>query len=162
MKNAFDQLDIRILDFLQTNAKMTNQDLADNVGLSPSSCLQRVRRLEEKGLIDRYLTVVQLPKLCRTITCIATITMKQHSRTDFDRFEAIVQQIPEVIECYTVSGSFDFILKIVCADMTRYLELNNELVNGKVEIENISTHVVMNENKPFRGYPLSSLVDHSD
>lgn len=159
MKETLDRIDLKILLCLQSNAKRTNQDLADEVGLSPSSCLQRVRRLEKSGFIDRYLTVVNLPKLCRNVTCIATVTMKQHSENDFDFFEKTVKNIPEVIECYTVSGSFDFVLKIVCSDMTRYLELNNELLNTGSNIENISTHVVMNENKPFQGYPLDILVE---
>ncbi len=162
MKNALDQLDLKILQCLQKNAKTTNQDLAEQVGLSPSSCLQRVRRIEERGYINRYLAIINLPRLCRTLTCIATVTLRQHSREDFDNFERRVQKIPEVIECYTVSGGCDFILKTVCADMTRYLQLNDELVSGSANIENINTHVVMSENKPFSGYPLNSLVERND
>lgn len=158
MKKNLDRLDIRILSYLQNNAKTTNQDLADAVGLSPSSCLQRVRRLEEQGFIDRYLAVINLPKLCRNVVCIATITMKEHSKTDFDEFERLIDTIPEVVECYTVSGDFDFILKIVCADMTHYLELNNQLINIGANIESLKTHVIMKENKPFKGYALEGLI----
>ena len=121
-----------------------------------------MRRLEEKGYIDRYITLVNLPKLCRSVTCIATVTLKQHAKKDFDAFERAVASIPEVVECFTVSGGFDFVLKIVCPDMTRYLALNNELVNAGANIENLSTHVVMNENKPFAGYPLHTLLDRDE
>ncbi|TQV78292.1 Lrp/AsnC family transcriptional regulator [Exilibacterium tricleocarpae] len=162
MRQSIDHLDLRILQHLQTNAKTTNQDLADTVGLSPSSCLQRVRRLEDKGYIDRYLARVNLSKLCRSITCITTVTLKQHAKEDFDQFEQAVAAIPEVVECFTVSGGFDFVLKVVCPDMDRYLALNNELVAGGANIENVSTHVVMNENKPFTGYPLDTLIDKPD
>ena len=162
MKPPIDALDLRILQYLQTNAKTTNQDLADSVGLSPSSCLQRVRRLEDKGYIDRYLTLVDLPRLCRSITCITTVTLKQHAKEDFERFEKTVAAIPEVVECFTVSGGFDFVLKVVCPDMTRYLALNNELVASGANIENVSTHVVMNENKPFSGYPLEILIENPE
>lgn len=160
MNKSIDRLDIRILNYLQHNGKTTNQNLADHVGLSPSSCLMRVRKLEEQGFIERYQAMVNLPKLCRNVCCIATVTLKEHSKADFDKFEKIVDGIPEVVECYTVSGGFDFILKIVCPDMSRYLELNNQLVTTGNNIENLSTHVVMNENKPFTGYPLDKLIDN--
>jgi Lrp/AsnC family transcriptional regulator of ectoine degradation len=151
--------DLRILNTLQNNAKITNQDLADRVALAPSSCLQRVRRLEKEGMIKRYLAIVNQAKICRSISCIATVTMKHHAQKDFDKFESIVRDMPEVIECYTVSGGFDFILKVICTSMEQYLKINNDLLNSASNIDQISTHVVMNENKPFTGFPLDMLVE---
>jgi len=159
MKASIDKLDLRILSFLQTDARITNQSLADKVGLSPSSCLQRVKWLEQQGYIKNYLSQLCLSKLCRYVTCMATVTMRDHTPNDFDAFAAIVDSIPEIVECYTVSGGFDFILKIVCTDMNRHLELNNRLLNSSQKIESINTHFVMKENKTFNGFPLDTLTD---
>lgn len=158
MKSSLDKLDLSILTFLQTDARITNQALADKVGLSPSSCLQRVKQLEKKGFITQYYSQISLNKVCRYVICIANVTMRDHAPQDFEDFSALVSRIPEVTECSTVSGECDFILKIVCSDMTRYLELNNYLLNSSKKIANINTYVVMNENKPFNGYPLKDLV----
>lgn len=152
-----DRIDLKILKHLQTNAKTTNQDLANTVALSPSSCLQRVRRLENEGFITAYYAKLNLAKISRHIMCIATVTMKNHSAKEFRKFEALIDSIPEIVECYTVSGEFDFFLRIVCPDMTRYLEINETLVDSINHSLNINTHVVMNENKSFTGVNLANL-----
>ncbi len=152
-----DRTDIKILKHLQTNAKTTNQDLANEIALSPSSCLQRVRRLESEGFITGYHAKLNLAKISRHIMCIATITMKNHSAKEFRKFESLIDSLPEIVECYTVSGEFDFFLRIVCPDMTRYLEINEILVDSVNHSLNINTHVVMNENKRFIGVDLSNL-----
>ena len=158
MKHAYDKLDLRILTFLQTDARITNQALAEKVGLSPSSCLQRVKRLEQHGFIKQYLAQIDLNKVCRYVTCIATVTMRDHTPQDFDDFSHLVSTIPEVIECSTVSGEYDFILKMICSDMTRHLELNNFILNSSKKVASINTHVVMNENKKFSCFPLKELA----
>lgn len=152
-----DRIDLNILSILQKNARVTNQELASQVALSPSSCLQRVRRLEAEGLILDYQARLNLNKLARHIMCIATVAMKNHSADDFRNFEALVESIPEIIECFTVSGAFDFFLRIVCPDMTRYLEINEKLVSSVNYSLTINTHVVMNENKPFSGVDILGL-----
>lgn len=83
---SLDKLDIKILNCLQAQARITNQALAEKVNLSPSSCLQRVRRLEENHFIDRYLTRVNLNQVCRYVTCIATVTMKGPGQQDYEHF----------------------------------------------------------------------------
>lgn len=153
-----DKIDLKILQYLQSNSRITNQALAEKVHLSPSSCLQRVKRLEDNGYIKKYIALVDLRKICRYVTCIATITLRGHDQQDFEDFVNEVNEIPEVTECSTVSGEFDFILKLVCEDMPRYLELNNHLLNMCSKIESIKTHVVMNENKKFEGYDLTALA----
>ncbi len=160
MKPPIDKLDLRILSFLQTDGRITNQALADKVGLSPSSCLQRVKRLEQQGYISQYLSQINLAKVCRYVTCIATVKMRNHTPQDFDDFAALVATVHEIIECSTVSGECDFILKIVCRDMSRHLELNNFLLNSSKKIESINTHVVMKENKQFSSFPLKTLIEN--
>lgn len=159
MKAVFDKLDLRILTFLQNDAKITNAALAAKVGLSPSSCLQRVKRLEKEKFISSYLTNLNLDKVCRYVTCILNVKMRNHTPKDFTDFSELVVSIPEIVECHTVSGESDFIIKVVCSNMSRHLELNNELLNSNPKIESINTHVVMSENKSFSGFPLKTLLE---
>jgi DNA-binding Lrp family transcriptional regulator len=153
-----DRLDLKILINLQKQGRITNQNLAEKVNLSPSSCLHRVRRLEEMGIIESYQANIRLAHLCRSITCIATVTLNNHTQEDFVTFEKLVQDFPPVIESHTVSGGFDFFLKVIAADMAEYLEITNRLIKGMSCGVNINTHVVMKELKAFRGYPLDLLV----
>lgn len=154
-----DRISRNILSVLQTDARITNQDLAERVGLSPSSCLNRVKKLEKEGLIGPYHAVLNLPKLCRSVTVIATVSLKDQSSEAFRLFHQAVQNIPEVVECDTVSGAFDFFLKIVAPDMLRYNAINDRLLDLSPGQVNISSHVVLETVKPFRGYPLAQLLD---
>jgi Lrp/AsnC family transcriptional regulator of ectoine degradation len=153
-----DKIDLKIMDILQSNGRITNQDLAEKIALSPSSCLQRVRRLESAGLIEGYRAKVNLQALCRHVTCLATVTMKNHTQEEFRDFAALVATIPEVVECLTVSGEFDFFLRITCADMSRYLAINDQLVSSVNYQVTINTHVVMREDKPLNKVDLATLA----
>lgn len=158
-KRYLDKIDQNIISTLQKSARITNQELAGIVGLSPSSCLGRVRKLEDDGCLGPYQGVVNLDRLCRYITCIAMVTLENHRQQDFRRFESFVQSLPEVVQCDTVSGGCDFILRIVCADMERYHIVNEMLLNSGINVVNIKTHVVMTENKRFSGFPLKALLE---
>ena len=157
--NTLDRIDLRILTTLQKQARITNQDLADSINLSPSSCLTRVRRLEQNGYIDSYLAKLNLNQICRNVMFIATAKIKSQSKDDFKQFEKYTSQAEHVVCCYTVSGEFDFFLQIVSPDMTHYLSVIDNLIDS-IEAEiTINTHVIMKENKPFTGYPLSDLCE---
>ncbi|MFG1489469.1 Lrp/AsnC family transcriptional regulator [Oceanospirillum sp. HFRX-1_2] len=155
-----DKISRKILSTLQQEARITNQELADRVGLSPSSCLNRVRKLEEAGLIGPYLSTLNLPKICRSVEVIVTVSLKDQSTDAFRTFQQAAQSHPEVVECYTVSGTFDFFLRIVAPDMMRYNEINDQLLDVLPGMVNISSHVVLTTVKPFRGYPLDELVEN--
>ncbi len=154
-----DRINRKILSILQQDARITNQQLAEQVGLSPSSCLNRVRKLEDQQLIGPYLAVLDLNRLCRSVTVIVTVSLKDQSTDAFRAFEQAAQAIPEVIECYTVSGTFDFFLRIVAPDMVRYNQINDLLLDVNPGMINLSSHVVLNSNKAFRGYPLHQLLE---
>lgn len=154
-----DKIDQNIISILQGEARITNQTLAERVGLSPSSCLNRVRKMEQQGLIGPYLSVLNLASLCRSVTVIATVSLKDQSTEAFRLFQQQAEAIDEVIECYTVSGAFDLFLRIVAADMSRYNAINDRLLDVLPGMVNISSHVVLTEAKPFRGYPLNALLD---
>ena len=152
-----DRIDLKILHELQANARITNQDLAGRVCLSPSSCLQRVRRLEQNDVLTSYHAKVNLPLVCRHLVCLVMASLKNHSQADFKAFEERVNSIPEIVECYTVSGEFDFFLKVICPDMVSYLEINDLLVGSADHAVNLSTHVVMSQSKSFNSINIAAL-----
>jgi len=158
-KRAIDKLDLKILSILQRNARITNHDLSGKVNLSPSSCLQRVRRLEEEGYLESYMAMINLNKICRTVTVLLTVSLHDHTNANFKAFETVINEFPEIVECYTVSGNFDYFLRVVCPDMDRYLELNDKLIESMEGVANISSHVALATTKSFKGYALESLVE---
>jgi Lrp/AsnC family transcriptional regulator, leucine-responsive regulatory protein len=157
-KKAIDQIDLKILSILQSDAKITNHELSSQVNLSPSSCLQRVRRLEDEKYIKQYMAHVDLDKVCRTVTVILTVSLHDHTNDNFQIFNKAVADFPEIVECYTVSGNFDYFLRAVCPDMKSYLALNDDLIERMEGTANISGHVVLEYTKPFAGYAIEDLV----
>lgn len=118
---TLDRLDLRILDVLQKNARISNLELADAVGLSPTPCARRVRRLEESGLIRGHVTLLDQQRLGLTLTAFISISMDRHTPDRFDTFEETVRDYPEVVECSVVTGqNSDYLLQVVVPDMAYY------------------------------------------
>ena len=116
-----DAFDRAILERLQEDGRISNQDLATAVNLSPSPCLRRVRRLEEEGLIDGYVARLNARKLGLKLTAFLHISMDRHTPERFDNFEAAIADFPEVLECHLVTGQdADYLLKVVVEDMDDY------------------------------------------
>ena len=116
-----DRTDRRILEQMQRNGRISNLELADAVGLSPTPCSRRVKRLEESGIIDRHVTLLDQSRLGLKLTAFITIAMDRHTPDRFDNFERQVSAFPEVIECAVVTGqSADYLVKAVVADMEYY------------------------------------------
>ncbi len=119
-----DPFDRRILDVLQKEGRISNQDLADRISLSPSPCLRRVRALEESGIITGYRAMVDAKSLGLTLMALIHISMDQHTPERFDHFEAAIKAIPEVMECLLITGQdADYQLKVTVKDMDDYQEL---------------------------------------
>ncbi|PTD95780.1 AsnC family transcriptional regulator [Pseudothauera lacus] len=119
-----DRYDRQILAVLQHDGRISNQDLAERIALSPSSCLRRVRTLEESGLITGYRALLDARKLGLALMALIHISMDRHTPDRFDHFEAEVGAIPEVLECLLITGQdADYQLKVVVADMDAYQEL---------------------------------------
>jgi len=153
-----DKIDYKIIDILQKDGRVTNQELARQVDLAPSSCLSRVRSLEEEGFISGYHARINLRKVCRFVTCIAGVHLKNHTYQEFLAFKNMVATIPEIAEYYTVSGECDFILKIICCDMAAYLAINDKLISSSEYSATINSYVVMEENKAFTNVDLDTLI----
>ncbi|MED5410808.1 MAG: Lrp/AsnC family transcriptional regulator [Pseudomonadota bacterium] len=135
-KIMLDKLDKRILQELQKNGSITNLELAEKIGLSPSPCARRVKQLEDSGIINRQVTLLNASKLDLKLTALIQISMDRHTPDRFDVFENKVKSYPEVIECLLITGqSADYQLKVVVPDMEYYQEF---LLNKITRIEGVS------------------------
>src|SRR5690349_3291286 len=123
---TLDEVDIQLLSLLQGEGRMTNAELAKRVNLSPPSVLQRVRGLERAGIIKGYTALLDADRLGLKITALTFINLALHQDLAIERFRKAVIQIPEVLECYNISGEFDFVLKIVVRDMRAYEQFIRE------------------------------------
>ncbi len=133
---GLDRYDRRILRVLQEKGRVSNQDLADSIGLSPSPCLRRVRALEESGLIVGYRALLDARKLGLTLLALVHISMDRHTPERFARFDAAVRELPEVLECLLITGQeADYQLKVVVRDMEAYQSL---LLEKITRIEGVS------------------------
>ena len=131
-----DRYDRQILQALQADGRLSNQDLADRIGLSPSPCLRRVRALEESGLITGYRALVDAKMLGLSLMALVHISMDRHTPERFERFEQQIAQIDEVMECLLITGqSADYQLKVVVRDMDAYQAL---LLDRITRIEGIT------------------------
>ena len=151
---ALDAIDRRILARLQASGRITNQALADVVGLSPSACLARVRRLESAGVITGYQALIAPERLGPSVVIFAPVTLKSQHPRDLARFEAALSEIPEVIEAAQVSGPFDFLLKVVTRDVHAWSELADSLIEADLGVDKITSHILMKQSKSFAGYPI--------
>ncbi len=119
-----DRYDRQILDLLQQDGRISNQDMADRIALSPSACLRRLRALEECGLIIGYRALLDARKLGLTLMALIHISMDRHTPERFAHFETVVADIPEVLECLLITGQdADYQLKVIVADMDGYQAL---------------------------------------
>lgn len=124
METTIDRYDREILRILQTEGRISNQDLADRIGLSPSPCLRRVRALEEAGIVAGYRALLDARKLGLTLMALIHISMDRHTPDRFENFEKEIAAIPEIMECLLITGQdADYQLKAVVRDMDAYQEL---------------------------------------
>ncbi len=115
------KMDLRILDEIQNNARITNLELSHKIGLSPSPCLRRVKQLEEAGFIDAYVARLNEQKLALKLVALIQISMDRHTPERFENFESMIKQYAEVLECYLITGqSADYLLKVIVPDMEYY------------------------------------------
>jgi len=157
-----DRIDLKILAELQKNGRITNVDLATHIGLSPSPCLQRVKRLESKGYISGYGAHINLPKLAGTITVFTEVTLSDHRRDDFAKFETCMRKVNELIECHLVSGGYDYLLRFLTRDINHYQTLVEWLLDQQIGIEKYFSYIVLKSPITRTEIPLDPLIrtDH--
>ena len=154
-----DRIDLNILSQLQRNGRMSNVDLAEAVALSPSPCLQRVKRLEAAGYITGYGAHINLAKLGGTVMVFTQVTLADHKRADFLRFEASLRAVEEVVECHLVSGGYDYLLKFVTRSISHYQAVIEGLLERNVGISKYFSFIVIKSPLIRPQYPLGSLLE---
>ncbi|MCL7715246.1 Lrp/AsnC family transcriptional regulator [Stenotrophomonas mori] len=151
---ALDRTDLKILDVLQQDARITNQALGERVALSPSACLARVRALEAKGLIRGYHAHVAVDRIRSATVVLAQVTFKQHALEEFTEFDRRILAMPEVVEASRISGAHDYLLRVIVNDVHHWKDIARALLGGDYGVEKIVSQFLMDEVKPFSGYPL--------
>ncbi|HET7119300.1 MAG TPA: Lrp/AsnC family transcriptional regulator [Hanamia sp.] len=129
-----DKRDLVILKLLQENARITVKEISEKVHLSTTPVHERIKRMEETGIIKQYATLVDNAKVKKGLTVICYVSLKQHGKNAGAKFIKAINMMNEVIECFSISGEFDFMLKVVCEDMNAYYDFH---VNKLSEIENV-------------------------
>jgi Lrp/AsnC family leucine-responsive transcriptional regulator len=154
MPTTLDPIDRRILRALQRDGRMSNVELANEVGLSPSPCLRRVRLLEESGIIDRYVAVLDGTKVGVGLTVFARVWFKTQDAEITHQFAETVRKFPEVVECYLTTGECDAIMRIVTADLHAYWRFQSDYLMRIPSVQSVKTDVPMETIKRSFELPL--------
>lgn len=151
---SLDEVDLQLLKLLQADGRITNADLAKKVGLSPPSVLQRVRALEKAGIVRGYSAILDPDRLGYKIMAFVQISLSLHQDMPIERFRRQIREIEEVVECYHVSGDYDFLLKVAVRDMRAYEALIREKISRIRGIRQINSSFVLGVPKQTETPPL--------
>jgi Lrp/AsnC family transcriptional regulator, leucine-responsive regulatory protein len=152
-----DEIDFKILNHLQEHARVSNVDLADRVGLSPAPCLRRVRALEKAGVIRKYVTLLDHATLNLGVTVFVQITLDLQVEDRLEIFENAIMKLPEVLECYLMTGDSDYLLRIVVPDVSSYERLLRDALTRIESAAGIKSSFALKQIKFFSGLPMSHL-----
>ncbi len=156
MKIKLDSIDRKILELLQTNSNITNAQLASEIGLSPAPTLERVKKLENSGIIKSYHAVVDHASIGLGVCTFVTVSLKGHNKDNIDKFIKAISKIEEVVECHHVTGQADFIMKIVAPDIPAYQSLMLEKLSNIEVVDNMQSTVILSTFKDSRVIPIPS------
>ena len=154
-----DPIDLRILCEVQREGRITKLALAERVGLSPTPCWMRLRRLEQAGIITGYHAHLSLRHVAPFAMVLVEVTLGAHRHGDFDRFQRAIRDIPEIVTCWAVGGGVDYILKVVARDIDAYQRLIDGLLESEIGIDRYFTYIVTRTVKDDTEMPLGSLLD---
>lgn len=146
-----DQIDDKILHELSRDGRISNLDLADKVGLSPSACLRRVASLEKRGVIQGYRAVLNRSAMGVGFVAFATVGLNSHTKASQEAFERAMAVSPEVVECHNITGSVEYLLRIEVADLPTYKSFHTDVVGTLPQVASITSYVVMGSPKDLRG-----------
>jgi len=138
-----DEKDYAILKLLQQNARITVKEISEQVHLSTTPVHERIRRMEDAGVIKQYATLLDAAKVQKSLTVICYLSLKEHNRIAGGRFIEDIMQMEEVIECFNISGEFDFMLKIVARDMEAYYDFHVNKLGAIDNLGNVQSVFVM-------------------
>jgi Lrp/AsnC family transcriptional regulator of ectoine degradation len=156
-----DSIDLRILEAVQKDGRITKLKLAEVVGLSPTPCWLRLRKLEHAGIIAGYHARLSPRRLASFASVLVEVTLASHRQTDFERFERAVAQMPEVVACWSVGGGVDYILKVVARDIDGYQRLIDRMLAAEIGIDRYFTYIVTRTVKDELGLPVHLFASES-
>jgi Lrp/AsnC family transcriptional regulator of ectoine degradation len=157
-RHKLDQTDLRILDAIQRDGRITKLALAEKVGLSPTPCWMRLRKLEKAGIVAGYHAHLNLRSVAPLATVLMEVTLGAHRQADFDRFERTIRDIPEIVACWSVGGGVDYVLKVVARDIDHYQRLVDSLLDREIGIDRYFTYIVTRTVKEETVLPVAELA----
>lgn len=157
-----DKFDLKILEALQSDGRVPTAHLAERVGLSSSPTWERVRKLEQTGILRGYHADVAVELLAQVTMVIVPVVLENHRSHDFRRFEQVVEKIPEIVECWAVGGGVDYVLRFTLRTVDDYQSLMERLLQADLGIQRYWSYVVTKPIKPFAGMPLANLIASDD
>ena len=153
-----DAIDLKILSVLQKAGRTTKLKLAEAVGLSPTPCWERLKRLEDAGVIAGYQAKINLRAFGPSATVFTEITLKSHTQADFERFERAVKVIPEVTACWSIGGGVDYLMQVLVRDVDSYQRLIDQMLEDGLGIDRYFTYIVTKPVKEAGVLPLEELL----
>lgn len=154
---ALTKTDTQILTFLQQDARMTNQELADQIGMSSSPCWRKVRKLEEDEIIQGYRAVLDRKKIGLGVMVFVRVTIDSHSEAEARKFEQEVTALENVVACYSIGGDADFLIQVVSHDLDSYAEFAMSVIRRLPGIKEMQSMFVLKEIKPFASLPVGTV-----
>lgn len=145
-----DRIDRRILQELSTDGRVTNAELADRVGLSPSACLRRVQELERSGVITGYRAVLNRAALGGGFTAYVAVGLSQHTREEQHAFQEAISRSEAVRECHNVTGAIEYLLRVEVGDLAAYKHFHTEVLGALPQVSTITSYIVMESTKDER------------
>ncbi|MGI9371539.1 MAG: Lrp/AsnC family transcriptional regulator [Hyphomicrobiales bacterium] len=152
---AFDRVDIKLLRLLQQNGRLSNTELADAVNLSPSPCLRRLKRLEKEGVISRYVALVDQKAVGLPVSVFVSVKLERQREDAMAHFDAEIARYPEVLECYLMTGSRDYLLRVVAADLEAYEKFLKDKLTRIEGVSSIESSFALNQVKYTNTLPLN-------
>ena len=146
-----DRIERKILQELVADGRVSNTELADRVGLSPSACLRRVQELERAGVIRGYRAVLDRKAMGRAVTAYVAIGLSDHSKRSQTAFEEAMSESPEVRECHNITGSVEYLLRVEVADLEAYKVLHTDVLGTLPQVRAITSYIVIDSPKDERG-----------
>lgn len=148
--HKLDDINERILRELGRDGRISNIELADRVGLSPSACLRRVQELERQGVITGYRAVLDRAKLGTGFVAYVTVGLNTHTKASQEAFERAISRAPEVRECHNTTGAIEYLLRVECADLPTYKAFHTDMLGALPQVNSITSYVVMGSPKDER------------
>jgi len=153
MENKFDKIDLKIMKILQENSKITNLDLSKKIGLSPAPTLERVKKLEQSGIIRSYHALVDTQAIGLSVKTFVLVSLAWQKENALNAFLEKIKAIEEITECYIITGEADFLIKIICKDIPTYEQLLFKTLSQIEEIERLKTLMTLSTVKDSKLLP---------